>query len=130
MNAEKYSMKLTYWTRLIREANSSGMSILDWCEKNQISKRQYYYWHKHVMQSTYRSLIDRGFQPPEVIVKEDETRPSEPVFAELTPPVAVPKPKSDDSGITLQTGDIRVCVDRGFSEEDLEKVMRVIGHVQ
>ena len=45
MNEETMRMKLAYWAGIIKEARTSGMKISDWCDKNQISHRQYYYWH-------------------------------------------------------------------------------------
>ena len=60
MDKETKEMKLAYWTGIIKESKSSGMKISDWCRMNQISRRQYYYWHRKVMHDTYETAVERG----------------------------------------------------------------------
>ncbi|MDF2543338.1 MAG: hypothetical protein K0S47_3056 [Herbinix sp.] len=41
-NKESYSL----WKQRIYEQRISGMTIPEWCEKNQLSPHAYYYWRK------------------------------------------------------------------------------------
>ena len=63
MDKETMRMKLTYWSGIIKEARASGMKISKWCEMNQITERQYYYWHKKVMHDTYTMALMSGMVP-------------------------------------------------------------------
>jgi hypothetical protein len=131
LNEEKHAMKLAHWTSIIREANTSGKTVEQWCRTNQISIRSYYYWHKQVMHSTYKTLVENGFQPPLELPEEDSAKMMAPVpvFAELRPP-AERKQESTAAGIILESGNFKIRVEDGFSEECLEKVIRVISHAQ
>ena len=131
MNEEKHAMKLAHWTSIIREANTSGKTIVQWCSENQLSIRSYYYWHKRVMHSTYKTLIENGFQSPSELpeANSEKTTAPVPVFAELKPP-AVCKWGSSAAVIILESGNFKIRIEDGFSEECLEKVIRVISHAQ
>lgn len=39
---------LLYWEEVINERLQSGMTINEWCEKNGVSKNQYFYWNRKV----------------------------------------------------------------------------------
>lgn len=41
-NQESYNL----WKQRINEQKISGMTIPEWCEKNQLSLHAYYYWRK------------------------------------------------------------------------------------
>ena len=131
MDNEKHAMKLAYWTGVIREANTSGKTIRQWCSENQLSLRSYYYWHKQVMHSTYKTLVEKGFQPPsELPVTDPEgILAPVPVFAELKPS-ADRKQEGAAAGIVIEAGSFRIRIEDGFSEECLGKVIRVISHAQ
>ena len=130
LNEEKHAMKLAHWTSIIREANTSGKTIVQWCSENQLSIRSYYYWHKRVMHSTYKTLIENGFQPPSELPDDGEKIAAPvPVFAELKPPTDR-KHESAASGIILESGNFKIRIEDGFSEECLEKVIWVISHAQ
>ncbi len=36
------------WEQRIEERNKSGMSISEWCKKNEISKNRFHYWNKKI----------------------------------------------------------------------------------
>jgi hypothetical protein len=42
---------LLLWEQRINERIRSGMTIVDWCEKNGISKHKYHYWNHHIRQN-------------------------------------------------------------------------------
>ena len=83
------------------------------------------------MHSTYKTLVENGFQPPLELPEEDSAKMMAPVpvFAELRPP-AERKQESTAAGIILESGNFKIRVEDGFSEECLEKVIRVISHAQ
>lgn len=131
MDKETKQMKLAYWTRVIKEAKSSGEKVCDWCRMNQISKRQYYYWHNKVMHDTYEMAVRSGLLPETGSGPYKQNLPSAPEFAELT----VPEKKAVDAqgtnaGINIKWNDFLIQVDPGFSEKELVRVLGVMRHVQ
>ncbi len=43
--------KLKKWAAMIEACRNSGLSVGDWCAKNQITERMYYYRHRLVMKA-------------------------------------------------------------------------------
>lgn len=39
---------LLLWEQRIKERIQSGMKVEDWCEKNNTTKHQYYYWYHRI----------------------------------------------------------------------------------
>jgi len=68
---------LKLWQNRLTARKSSGLSIVDWCAKNNISKDSYYYWRKRVL----------------AYEREGESGGPAPIFAELHPiPASVSTP--------------------------------------
>lgn len=82
-------LQLQKWTTLIQEYMSSGMKLKDWLYENNISKDQYYYWHRKLKMEAIKcnmpTFIDvtEVSQPPAVVepknlsvAHEDKTEPA------------------------------------------------------
>lgn len=50
MNTSKITgqQKLSQWVPIIKECRASGMSIRSWCEQNDLSEKQFYYWQRKI----------------------------------------------------------------------------------
>ena len=46
---------LQLWEQRIRERVQNGMTIVEWCKKNGVSKNQYNYWNQRVRKSQNQS---------------------------------------------------------------------------
>ena len=66
-------LQLQKWTTLIQEYMSSGMKLKDWLYENNISKDQYYYWHRKLKMEAIKCNIptfvdvSEVSQPPAVV---------------------------------------------------------------
>ncbi|MDO5522366.1 MAG: hypothetical protein Q4G58_17875 [bacterium] len=102
---------LLLWEQRIDEANKSGMTIKDWCEKNGISKHKYSYW-KHK------------------IITMKEAPVEEVEFAEVTPIISEPdnlvlsSNKYDDFKLIYK--DIQITVPNNFNKNSLAELMTVL----
>jgi len=47
---------LAQWSQIIRERKESGLSIKEYCEKERLSSRSYYYWLKKLREITSEQL--------------------------------------------------------------------------
>ena len=127
MDKETKKMKLAYWSGVIKEAKSSGMKITKWCELNQITNRQYYYWHKKVMHETYESAVKCGLLPGAEVDPTGQDIPMVPEFSELTVPVSDKMPDHcGPVGISIKWNDFTITIDPKFSEGELARVLRVM----
>jgi len=45
---EKHKVQLQRWKELIQDRMNSNLKIMEWCEKNNVSKDAYYYWLKQI----------------------------------------------------------------------------------
>jgi hypothetical protein len=101
---------LILWEQRIKEKIKSGMSVSEWCRKNQISKNKYHYWN-HKLSKNQKSN-------------------SEAIFAEVTSIISdtvAPKSnpgKSDDFQVFFKN--IQVIVPSNFNEDSLAGLMRVL----
>ncbi len=59
MNISKvtHQVKLDRWTAILKEQNSSGLSIKDWCSQNGITRDQFFYWKRKLKESVLESAL-------------------------------------------------------------------------
>lgn len=101
---------LVLWEQRIKERVQSGLTILEWCKKNEISKHQYNYWN-HLVREKQKS--DEGA-----------------VFTDIAPLLTrtgVTKQKSEPSSeFKLLINDIQVTVPNDFNPSALAGIMKVL----
>ncbi len=52
-----HQAKLDRWTGILKEQNSSGLSVKDWCSQNGISRDQFFYWKRKLKESVLESAL-------------------------------------------------------------------------
>ena len=59
MNVSKvtHQVKLDRWTAILKEQNSSGLSIKDWRSQNGIKRDQFFYWKRKLKESVLESAL-------------------------------------------------------------------------
>lgn len=104
----KRQYQLQQWTQIICERNSSGLTILDFCQKRGISKNSYFYWLKQVREAACESLPACGGNSKFV-------------------PVEIPaKPATSPSKLTLHYGEISLTIDESTSEYLLKNTLQIL----
>ena len=85
MNAKQkiHQAKLNQWIGLFKEQADSGLTVRQWCEKNNYSFHTYNYW-KHILKEEYASAA-----LPDIV----------PVFPS-DPALPTPLPSNEISGMT------------------------------
>ena len=61
--------KIEIWKERIQACKASGLSVLQYCKNNHLSKGQYYYWHKIINEPTTSSVSQPVFA--EVLAQSD-----------------------------------------------------------
>lgn len=57
MKGARHEMLKEQWREVIKRHNGSGLSVRQWCEENNVSTTQFYYWLRVIRQD---SLIQAG----------------------------------------------------------------------
>lgn len=97
-------IRLQQWTAIIKDRNSSGLKIDDYCKQHGISRDKYFYWLRKVREA---ALIQNGFvelETPENTHAEPDEHPSL---------------EANINGITLS-------IREGISMDHLSEVIRVL----
>ena len=53
----KSRLKLEHWKRLIAECQNSNLPVKQWCNNNDVSKDQYYYWLRKIREMTVSEIL-------------------------------------------------------------------------
>ena len=129
------------WCKRLKEAYSAranGATICEWCETNNVDRRQFYYWRQKLTPSGKGAQELSGDTGS---IEDLPSKPSKPnpgvTFAEVhLEDMLVDEPFSsglqaqfESSQIMIQAGGFQVFLGDHFSEKNLEKVMRVLSHV-
>lgn len=46
-------VRLSHWIATIQECNNSGLSKRQWCQKNDVNEKQFYYWQRRIRNQIY-----------------------------------------------------------------------------
>ena len=65
ITAVKSKLKLQQWAERIAECQTSSMTVVAWCEANNINIKSYYYWLKKVRLHTLDSMPALSEKLPE-----------------------------------------------------------------
>ena len=55
--SRKHDYYFKKWQCLIKEYQTSGMTVVEWCAANGVSKHQYYYWLSKIRTECYEEAV-------------------------------------------------------------------------
>ena len=151
MDQEVMNIRLAQWSEVIKKAYASELSITEWCKQNGIRKRKFYYWTKKVRCAACdridEKLQEKGTSLQAVtdsnVTSIAESRANRTVKNEPVPFVEVRlsgKECKKDTGalaavfpdpeLLITSGKYGIVVRSTTKEDVLERVLRVISHVE
>lgn len=80
----KTQMHIQEWTKLIDARQSSGLSIKEWCEQNNLSQSKYYYYLKKLRLLACEPLIEGGQGDAQFALVPKQARESNPTTTGLS----------------------------------------------
>lgn len=104
MTSEYTEQKLEEWKKIIESAGSSGKTVQEWCDENNINTRNFYYWRKKLRE------MESGTQFYEV--PDEQLSDDHPGSPELI----------------LKYKQFSLVIPEGVDTEALEKVIKVLSH--
>ena len=128
--------KLSEWSVRFQEQTSSGLSIKEWCSRNDVSLYAFQYWKRVAKEAYLDSLI------PEIVQISEAPAPATPV----QPPADLPACSSDEfrnsrklynsdnsdasdpQPISLSLGDVRIEFGTSSTDEDIFRILKAVRH--
>lgn len=123
MDRQVAELRYSQWEQIVLEANNSPISKREWCRKNGIREKTFYYWQRRIRLDALASAeaSSQGIVP---------VKSSQSAFIEVpvapAPATESPVPSIASPELMLQIGDCRVYVAGSIQESTLTTVMRVI----
>ena len=103
-------VRLTQWAAIIKDRNESGLSIREYCERNEIKRDAYFYWLRKLRES---AIASSGSQ-----------------FVELSPPAESVSVSDPQTGVIVDINGARIHVENAACRDTLSKVLEVLGNAQ
>ena len=117
MKASKHEILKSHWQELIKEQSQSGLSIREWCRRNNMSHGKFYYWQRIIREE---ALIKAG-----TLAVTSQTH-----FVEVKPTIAIEsKPKVSNQGTCaiLRSNGNEIEIINGADPNTLELILNFIG---
>ena len=65
-----HQANLNEWSKRIADQKSSGLSVMEWCKLNNLSKYQYFYWKRQLKEEAFEQVL------PEIVPLAMPSAPS------------------------------------------------------
>ncbi len=101
----KKEVKLAQWAEMVKSRNESGLTVTDWCKRNGINLKTYYYRLKRMRQAVCSEIEQHDIVPA---IPAEESR-----FEE-------------ERNIEIIVGDIKVSLPDNFNEATLKRLLGVL----
>lgn len=111
----KNKFRLEQWTELIRDCQSSGMKVDDWCRANGVTHHAYYYWLRKVREAACNQLaaIEECSEPPVAFKK-----------------LEIQTPLQDTSAaVIIRLNNATVEINEGASQQTIQAVLLALQSV-
>ena len=110
----KHESMINVWRERVRECKTSGLTVAEWCERNHINKKTYFYWQKQVWDHEINTM------------KPDQPGLPSPVqFAEISVPAGAIQ--GDNPDIVLHQGSWTVEIRNSVDPMLLCRILEAVG---
>ena len=129
MNAKQkiHQAKLTQWIGRFKEQADSGLTVRQWCEKNNHSFHTYNYW-KHILKEEYAAAALPDIVP---VFPSDPALPT-PVPSGMTQTISRNSRDLRDSchsnTIRIMIGDTEISLSPSASDEMICRIIQAVRH--
>ena len=122
MDQNALAIRRAQWEQIVAEGNAAGISKKEWCAKNGIPEKSFYYWQRRIRQQIAAKNSCKS---------ADEISVTSSSFVELPMNLSQPSepklPVPDLSPeLMLQIGDCQLFIDGRVKEQTLSTVLKVI----
>ena len=124
-------VRKSHWMNIIQQWSASGLTKTEWCRRNNVSPKSFFYWQRQLRQEAYCQHIE---QNAAVAVTAAAKPAARPVFAEVPIPdhsssqVQQASPFGFQPDAIFQTNCMSIAVSGRTSGELLDMIRSVIDH--
>lgn len=120
MDQKTHEIRLAEWKPIIMECRASGLSIKEWCSKNGVNAKKFYYWQRRLRAAaTGEVLADvPNFQPLATTKKKQ--------IIELPKPVSIPVQTA--APITIHINGLTMEINNTATPELITTIMQMMKH--
>jgi len=116
--AEEY--RLSHWAEIVRQRETSGLFIREFCEREGIHENRYYYWQKKLREAACEDLAKTNGNSTSLVPA---------VFAEVklpAQPTSQPAMTILKNQICIEAAGIRVTADGEYPIDKLSALLSVV----
>lgn len=118
--AARHESLLAMWRQRVIECRSSGLTVKQWCENNNVHYKLYCYWQRQVWDAEVKTMVQKEQQPKIPQVQ----------FAEISLPSVQNETACEKADIILRCGNWSVEIRNTASGEMIRQVVeQVARHV-
>lgn len=114
--AARHESLLTMWRQWVIECRSSGLTVKQWCEDNNIHYKLYCYWQRQVWDAEVKTMVSKE-QLPEIPKVQ---------FAEISLPAV--KNEAGTADVVLRYGNWSVEIRNTASGEMVKQIIEQVSH--
>lgn len=113
----KNRFRMEQWMQIIKDCQSSDLTVKEWCAQNEIKQQSYYYWLKKIRKAACEQL-------PAIQTEVELSKPVE--FAKLQ---VNPSNDYQQSAVMIHLPNASVEVAEGTSKETIEAVLIALKNI-
>jgi len=113
----KNRFRMEQWMQIIKDCQSSDLTVKEWCAQNEIKQQSYYYWLKKIRKAACEQL-------PAIQTEAELSKPVE--FAKLQ---VNPSNHYQQSAVMIHLPNASVEVAEGTSKETIEAVLIALKNI-
>ncbi len=129
MNAKQkiHQARLSKWAALIKEQSSSGLTIREWCSRNNVSFHAYNYWKHQLKETVVDSVLPDIVPLPQVpvTIPAQHAKPDSFPASYNSRDLRVPSPMVN-SLVSVCLGDVRIEIGPNASDVTVLKIIKAV----
>ena len=116
----RHESLLTMWRQRVIECRSSGLTVKQWCENNNVHYKLYCYWQRQVWDAEVKTMVQKEQEP---VIPQVQ-------FAEISLPTVPNETVVETADIILHCGNWSIEIRNTATEEMVRQVVeQVARHV-
>ena len=119
MDQNALAIRQAQWEQIVAECNAAGISKKEWCAKNGIPEKSFYYWQRRIRQQIAAKNSCKSADDISSSFVEFPISPSPASESKLPVPDLSPE-------LMLQIGDCQLFIDGWVQEQTLSTVLKVL----
>ena len=122
-----HQANLNEWSKRLADQKSSGLSVMEWCKLNNLSKYQYFYWKRQLKEEAFEQVL------PEIVPL---AIPSAPATSQIIPTTSEVARKNCASCATfapnptarIMINGVSIEIDSSASEAFIRSLIKAVRH--